>query len=51
MILIKWITDIYKTHGYIAALVTIVTLTVLLVGVAWFTGLDVNDLGIWLTQL
>jgi hypothetical protein len=49
--LLNWITDIYQKHGYIAALVTIVTLTLLIVGVAWFTGLDINDIGIWLTQL
>jgi hypothetical protein len=49
--LLDWIADIYKRHGYIAALITIVTLTLLIVGVAWATGLDINDIGIWLTQL
>jgi hypothetical protein len=34
-----------------AALLAIITLTLLIVGVAWATGLDINDLGIWLTQL
>jgi hypothetical protein len=49
--LLNWIADIYTRHGVAPALVTIVTLTLLIVGVAWFTGLDINDLGIWLTQL
>ena len=43
-----WIGNIYNTHGYIAALVTIVVLVALVVGVAMFTGLDLGVITNWL---
>ena len=50
MKIINWIGDIYKAHGYIAALVTIVMLVALVVGVAYATGVDVRDIARWIGQ-
>lgn len=51
MRLINWIGDIYKEHGYIAALVTIVVLVVLAVGVSYAAGIDLRDIAQWLAAL
>lgn len=47
----SWIGDIYREHGYVAALVTIMVLVALAVGVSYVAGIDLKDIGIWLYQL
>lgn len=49
--LIAWITDIYKEHGYIAALITIAVLVTLALGVSYAAGLDLRDIARWLGAL
>ena len=49
--LVNWISDIYKEHGYVAALVTIVVLVLLAVGVSWFAGIDLRDIARWVDVL
>lgn len=49
--LIRWISDVYTKHGYIAALVTIVTLVILAGAVAYAFGLDIKDIARWLYAL
>ncbi len=51
MRIINWIGDIYKTHGYIAALVTIVVLVALALGVSLLAGVDLGALTGWLGAL
>lgn len=51
MRLIPWIGDIYREHGYIAALVTIVVLVALAVGVAVGTNTGLGDIIRWLGTL
>ncbi|MBX3012353.1 MAG: hypothetical protein KF832_12635 [Caldilineaceae bacterium] len=46
--LIAWVADIYRTHGYQAALVTLVVLVGLAVLVAQVAGLSLADLLAWL---
>lgn len=49
--LIRWISDVYTKHGYIAALVTIVTVVILAGALAWAFGVDIKQIAIWLYQL
>lgn len=49
--IIGWIKDIYTKHGYVAALITIVVLVALMLGVSWFAGIDLQDLGRWLIAI
>ncbi len=49
--LIRWISDVYTKHGYIAALVTIGVLVILAGAIAWVFGLDIKQIAIWLYQL
>ena len=51
MRLINWIGDIYKEHGYIAALVTIIVLVALALGVSLAAGIDLRDIARWLSTL
>lgn len=51
MRLITWIGDIYKEHGYVAALITIVVLVVLAVGVSLAAGIDLRDIAQWVGAL
>ena len=46
--IIDWIGNIYTQHGYVAALITIVTLASLVVGVAMATGIDLGVITDWL---
>jgi phosphotransferase system glucose/maltose/N-acetylglucosamine-specific IIC component len=49
--LLTWIADIYKTHGYIAALVTIVVLLALALAVSLLTGIGIGDIVKWVDML
>lgn len=51
MRLIAWIGDIYKEHGYIAALVTITVIVALALGVSMLAGIDLRDIAQWLASL
>lgn len=51
MRLITWIGDIYTKHGYIAALITIVTLVALAAGLDWAFDIDLLDLVRWIDTL
>ena len=51
MRLIDWIGDIYREHGYVAALVTIVVLVALALGVSLLAGIDLRDIAQWLSTL
>jgi len=44
MKIINWIGDIYRQHGYIAALVTIVVIVALTLGVSLLAGVDLGAL-------
>lgn len=47
MKVIAWIGDIYKTHGYLAALVTIIVLVALALSVSLAAGIDLRDIARW----
>jgi len=51
MRLITWIGDIYREHGYIAALVTIIVLVALALGVSLVAGIDLRDIARWISAL
>ena len=51
MRLINWIGDIYKEHGYIAALVTIIVIVALALGVSLAAGINLRDIARWLAAL
>lgn len=51
MKVITWIGDIYKTHGYIAALVTIIVIVALALGVSLLAGIDLRDIARWISAL
>lgn len=51
MRLITWIGDIYREHGYIAALVTIGVLVALALGVSLLAGIDLRDIARWISAL
>lgn len=51
MRLITWIGDIYREHGYIAALVTIIVLVALALGVSLVAGIDLRDIAGWINTL
>ena len=51
MRLITWIGDIYRDHGYIAALVTIIVLVALALGVSLLAGIDLRDIARWISAL
>lgn len=51
MKLITWVSDIYKEHGYVAALITIVVLTVLIVGISYVSGISLSDVARWVQAL
>ena len=51
MRLINWIGDVYREHGYVAALITIVVLVVLAVGVSLAAGIDLRDIAQWVGAL
>jgi|JI10StandDraft_1071094.scaffolds.fasta_scaffold4831882_2 hypothetical protein len=51
MRLITWIGDIYREHGYIAALVTIIVLVALALGVSLLAGIDLRDIARWISAL
>lgn len=51
MRLITWIDDIYREHGYIAALVTIIVLVALALGVSLVAGIDLRDIARWISAL
>jgi hypothetical protein len=44
MIAIKWIADIYKNHGYLAALATLAALVALALAVSLLTGIGLGDM-------
>lgn len=51
MRLINWVGDIYREHGYIAALVTIIVIVALALGVSLVAGIDLRDIARWLSAL
>ena len=51
MRLINWIGDVYREHGYVAALITIVVLVVLAVGVSYAAGIDLRAIAQWVGAL
>ena len=51
MRLITWIGDIYREHGYIAALVTLIVLVALALGVSLVAGIDLRDIARWISAL
>lgn len=51
MRIISWIGDIYKTQGYVAALVTIVVLVALALGVSMVAGIDLGSIAQWVGAL
>jgi hypothetical protein len=51
MRLLTWIGDIYKEHGYIAALVTIIVIVALALGVSLVAGIDLRDIARWISAL
>lgn len=51
MKVITWIGDIYKTHGYIAALVTIIVIVALALGVSYVAGIDLGSIAQWVGTL
>ena len=51
MRLITWIGDIYREHGCIAALVTIIVLVALALGVSLLAGIDLRDIARWISAL
>lgn len=51
MRLITWIGDIYKEHGYVAALITVVVLVALALGVSLLAGIDLGSIAQWLGAL
>jgi hypothetical protein len=51
MRLINWVGDIYREHGYIAALVTIIVLVALALGVSLVAGIDLRDIARWISAL
>lgn len=51
MRLINWVGDIYREHGYIAALVTIIVIVALALGVSLVAGIDLRDIARWISAL
>lgn len=48
--LTTWISDIYTNHGWIAALITLVVLSILIVSITMALGIDLADAVKWLEE-